>query len=198
MSDTASSSVSAVHAPRIDLFRDRLDGGVEHHVAQLHGGERIVATLGLHPVRTAPLRTLSRIGAATLPDTEGAYATMSADADASGEAGLTLATLAALALRRREADDLFWLAACPAPLVPDAIALGWRPVPRSADETACADTPLVLLVDDLEHLEAVGSPLAAVPPRPRSPRIAPALLLDALGLPACARACAGASRRDRA
>ncbi|HMS79185.1 MAG TPA: hypothetical protein PKC20_06575, partial [Burkholderiaceae bacterium] len=61
MSEAAPTSADAL---RIDVFRERLDAGVEHHVAQLHGDERIVATLRLEPVGTAPLRTLSRVGAA--------------------------------------------------------------------------------------------------------------------------------------
>jgi hypothetical protein len=180
MSDTA----PAVTDARIDLFRDRLDGGVEHHVAQLHGDERIVATLRLEPVLAAPLRTLAQIGAPVLPDTEGAFVTLSAEGDAAGHAGLTLATLGALASRRRDADDAFWLAGCPDALVQAAIELGWRALPRAPGTPPSSGTPLVLLVDDVAHLEAIDSPLAAIPPRATPRPIAPSVLLEALGLPA--------------
>ncbi|MCZ8102635.1 MAG: hypothetical protein O9972_32670, partial [Burkholderiales bacterium] len=78
---TQSVSPSDAKPPRIDVFRDRRDAGVEHHVAQLHGDERIVATLRLEPVRSAPLRTMARIGVSVLPEAEGAYATLGAEAD---------------------------------------------------------------------------------------------------------------------
>jgi hypothetical protein len=81
------------------VFRDRLDAAVELHVAQLHSDERIVATLRLDPVRSAPLGTMARIGVSVLPQAEGAYATLVAEADATGRVGLVLATPGALAAR---------------------------------------------------------------------------------------------------
>ncbi len=190
MSETASPA-SQVHAPRLDLFRDRLDGGVEHHVAQLHDAERIVASLRLEPVRTAPLRTLARIGASVLPQAEGAYASMAGDPDPAGRAGLVLATMAALANRRREADDAFWLAACPVALVPTAVGLGWRPLPNVNDPSVREAVPVVLVVDDAEHFAAIGSPLATVPSRGTPSPTPPRALLDALGVQTSA---AGAAR----
>jgi hypothetical protein len=147
-------------------------------------------------VRTAPLRTLSRIGVSVLPEAEGAYATLAADVDDAGRAGLELATLAALAARRRDADDAFWLAACPAPLVQVATALGWRLLPRAADAPARQASPAVLLLDDVAWLSLIGSPLAAIPPRAQPPRIAPQALREAFGLtaPEGAAARAGAAR----
>jgi hypothetical protein len=176
-------SETAVPTPRIDLFRYRLEGGVEHYVAHSHGEERIVATLRLEPVRTAPLRTLARIGASVLPDADGAYVSMTADSDPTGLAGLALATAAALASRRQACDDAFWLAACPPALEPAALELGWRALPSARDEPAARGAPVVLLVDDVGHFEAIGSPLAAIPSRGSPPPIAPQTLLDALELP---------------
>jgi hypothetical protein len=181
---TQSVPQSDASPPRIDVFRDRLDAGVEHHVAQLHGEERIVATLRLEPVRSAPLRTMARIGVSVLPEAEGAYATLVAEADAAGRAGLELATLAALAARRRDADDTFWLAACPAALAPVATALGWRLLPRAADAPAQQAAPAVLLLDDVAYFSLIGSPLAAIPPRSTPPAVQPQALRDAFGLPA--------------
>lgn len=181
MSEAAPTSADAL---RIDVFRERLDAGVEHHVAQLHGDERIVATLRLEPVRTAPLRTLSRIGVAVLPEAEGAYATIAADPDEAGRAGFELVTLSALATRRPDSDDTFWLAACPAGLGPLATSLGWRLLARLADAPADAPQPAVLLLDDVAYFALIGSPLAAIPPRGAPPQVAPASLRDAFGLPA--------------
>jgi hypothetical protein len=181
---TQSVSPSDANPLRIDVFRDRLEAGVEHHVAQIHGDERIVATLRLDPVRSAPLRTMARIGVSVLPEAEGAYATLVAEADAAGHAGLELATLAALAARRRDADDTFWLAACPAALVQRATALGWRLLPRAADAPAQQAVPAVLLLDDVEYFSLICSPLAAIPPRSTAPAVPPQVLRDAFGLPA--------------
>lgn len=175
-------SETAVPTPRIDLFRYRLDGDVEHYVAQSNGEERIVATLRLEPVRTAPLRTLARIGASVLPDAAGAYVSMSADPDPTGRAGLELATLTALASRRHACDDTFWLAACPPALSQAAHALGWRALPHAADAPVPRGEPVVLLVDDVGHFEAIGSPLAVIPPRGTPSRTPPQRLLDALDL----------------
>jgi hypothetical protein len=171
--------------PRLDCFRYLMDDGVEHHVAQLEGAERIVATLRLESVRTAPLAMLRRIGVTTLPDSDGAYVLCSADGDDAGLEGLALLTAAVLERRRREADDGFWLCACPLALVDAALALGWRRVPAASTAEADADTvPLVLLADDTAHFARLGSPLATLDGAPADPTPRWAELLEALGLPA--------------
>jgi hypothetical protein len=171
--------------PRLDCFRYLMDDGVEHHVAQLEGAERIVATLRLESVRTAPLAMLRRIGVTTLPDADGAYVLCSADGDDAGLEGLALLTAAVLERRRREADDGFWLCACPLALVDAALALGWRRVPAASTAEADADTvPLVLLADDTAHFARLGSPLATLDGAPADPTPRWAELLEALGLSA--------------
>ncbi len=174
-------------SPRLDCFRYLMDDGVEHHVAQLEGDERIVATLRLESVRTAPLAMMRRIGVTTLPDADGAYVLCSADGDDAGLEGLALLTAAVLERRRREADDGFWLGACPLALVDAALALGWRRVPAASTAAAEADAdtvPLVLLADDTAHFARLGSPLATLDGAPAEPTPRWAELLEALGLPA--------------
>ncbi len=173
--------------PRLDCFRYLMDGGVEQHVAQLEGDERIVATLRLESVRTAPLAMLRRIGVTTLPDSDGAYVLCSADGDEAGLEGLAVLTAAALEARRRDADDGFWLGACPLALVDAALALGWRRLPAAVTAETHADAdavPLVLLADDTAHFARLGSPLAALEGAPAEPTPRWTELLEALGLPA--------------
>jgi len=173
--------------PRLDCFRYLMDDGVEHHVAQLEGAERIVATLRLEPVRTAPLAMLRRIGVTTLPDADGAYVMCSADSDDAGLQGFALLTAAALERRRREADDGFWLAACPLALIDAALALGWRRVPAAVTTATRVDAdtvPLVLLVDDTAHFARLGSPLATLDGAPADTTPRWADLLEAFGVPA--------------
>jgi hypothetical protein len=173
--------------PRLDCFRYLMDDGVEHHVAQLEGAERIVATLRLEAARTAPLAMLRRIGVTTLPDADGAYVLYTADGDDLGLQGLALLTSAALERRRREANDSFWLSACPLALVDAALALGWRRVPAAVSAGARADAdsvPLVLLADDTAHFARLGSPLAMLHGAPADATPRWAGLLEAFGVPA--------------
>ena len=172
------------HSPIIlDVVRYRLDAGGEHYVAQQADGECIVATLRLDAVRTAPIAMLRRLGLNVLPDTDGAYAHLAAEPDAAGSAGLTEVLASAYAVRADDPDDGFWLAACPAALADIAAAIGWRILAR-VDASHQADVPMVLLLDELERFERIGSPLAqAAPDRPIQPaRLAS--LLENLELPA--------------
>ena len=170
----------------LDATRYRLDGGVEHHVAQLVGEERIVATLRIDPARAVPLRELKRLGARTLPDADGARVGLSADDDAAGRTGFALLVATALHARRAAEDDAWWLAACPPALVETALALGWERVP-GADDAGDGTVALALVLDDVERLAAIGSPLARVPARPATDAADPGARVhavrEALGLP---------------
>lgn len=162
----------------LDVYRYRLDAGGEHYVAQQADGERIVATLRLDVVRTAPIAMLRRLGLKVLPDTDGAYAHLAAEPDAAGIAGLAEVMATAYAVRADDPDDGFWLAACPAALTDIASAIGWRMIPQD-DAAGRADVPMVLLLDELERFERIDSPLArAAPDRPIRPERLAALLVS--------------------
>ncbi|MCZ8106266.1 MAG: hypothetical protein O9972_51345, partial [Burkholderiales bacterium] len=148
------------------------------------GDARRGAPLRRDRVLGAPGRPGARWGVWVRRGGEGAYATLVAEADVAGRAGLELATLAALATRRRDTDDTFWLAACSAALVPVATALGWRLLPRAAGAPAQQAAPAVLLLDDVAYFSLMGSRLAAIPPRSTPPAVPPQVLRDAFGLPA--------------
>jgi hypothetical protein len=167
---TQPSSVAA--DPPIDCFRYRIDPDIDHFVAQIADGERIVASLRLEPMRSAPIHTLHRVGAITLPRTDGAYAHLDAEAGASGDAGLAMATAAAWLIRHEGADDAFWLTGCPNALVGRALALGWRAVPAQHSVAVPGRTTLVLLLDDRAHFTAIGSPLAAMSSAQMGERVA--------------------------
>jgi hypothetical protein len=167
---TQPSSVAA--DPPIDCFRYRTDPDIEHFVAQIAEGEGIVASLRLEPMRSAPMHTLHRVGAITLPRTDGAYANLDAEEGASGDAGLAMATTAAWIVRREGADEAFWLTSCPNPLVDRALALGWRAVPAQHSVAVPGRTTLVLLLDDHTHFSSIGSPLAAIASAPMGERAA--------------------------
>lgn len=173
--------------PRLEALRYLLDGGVEHHVAQIEGEERIVATLRIESARTVPLRELRRLGARTLPDAEGARVGIAADDDEAGRAGFALLTAVALHARRTTTDDAWWLADCPPALRELALALGWVPMPAGPD--AAPDTvALVLATDDVAHFEAIGSPLAALPAGSPPDASRAESVREAFGLPASAAA----------
>jgi len=170
MSQTDLSFPQSGHAgePLLDCYRYTLEDGVEQFVAQTADGEAIVASMRLQPVREAPLAMLRRLGVGEVPSTDGSWAQFAAQPDEVGLAGLVELTLAACASRPRDAAEAFWLAACPDALRHTALALGWR---RLAEERAdTGRTPMVLLLDDTEHLRRIGSPLAdvleALEPRP--------------------------------
>ncbi|MFM1988951.1 MAG: hypothetical protein RJA99_1908 [Pseudomonadota bacterium] len=169
--------------PRLEALRYLLDGGVEHHVAQIEGEERIVATLRIEPARSVPLRELQRLGARTLPDAEGARVGIAADDDEAGRAGFALLTTVALHARRTSTEDAWWLAECPAALQEVALALGWIAIPAGPD-AAPGTLALVLPTADVAHLEAIGSPLAELPAGgpPDASRIE--TVREAFGLPA--------------
>lgn len=162
-----------------ECFRYRVDGDAELFVAHLADSERMVASLRLEPVSTAPLSTLRRLGARVLPDPEGAYAYLAADPDAIGLAGLAAVTTAAFHARRCEAGDGFWLAACPDGLLPALVGQGWRPLP-SGDARSAGPTAVVLLFDDTERFARLGSPLARVAAPARAARLG--AFLEAFGL----------------
>jgi hypothetical protein len=150
----------------LDCFCYRVDPDVEQFVAQVADGERIVASLRLEPMISAPIRTLRSVGATTLPRTDGAYANLDAEDGGSGTAGLALVTAAAWTARRRDADEAFWLAGCPNALLGRALALGWRAIPAQHAIHDPDRTTLVLLLDDRAHFVAIGSPLADVAATP--------------------------------
>jgi len=157
--------------PPLDCFRYRVDTDVEHFVAQIADGDRIVASLRLEPVISAPVRTLRSVGATTLPRTDGAYAGLAAEDGASGAAGLAAVTAAAWTARRQDADEAFWLAGCPNVLLSRALALGWRALPAQHAIADPTRTTLVLLLDDRAHFAAIGSPLAAMAATPVGERL---------------------------
>jgi hypothetical protein len=178
--------------PVLDCYRDVLDGGAEHYVAQLSGTERIVATLRIEPARGVPLSALRRAGVPAVPDDAGAVVRLAADVGDEGTAGLARVSGEALLARRLEADDGFWLTACPESLAPIAEALGWRFLSPAASgrPVSGATRPMVLLLDDVARFEQLGSPLAAAAREgvPSAARLE--LLLDALGLDEAATATA--------
>lgn len=154
--------------PLLDCFRYTLGDGIEQFVAQTADAETIVASMRLQPVREAPLAMLRRLGVGEIPSTDGSWAQFSAQPDTVGRAALIELTVVACASRPRDPAEAFWLAACPDELLDTVLALGWRTL---ADEGAEAGrTPVVLLLDDTEHLRRIGSPLAdvleALEPRP--------------------------------
>jgi hypothetical protein len=166
--DPSSAPASGTGEPALDCFRYTLDDGVEQFVAQEAEGEAILASMRLQPVREAPLAMLRRLGVGEVPSTDGSWAQFAARPDAVGLAALAELTVSAVASRPRDPAEAFWLASCPDALLPTASALGWRPLAEAGDE---ADrTPVVLLLDDAEHLRRIGSPLAdvlaALEPRP--------------------------------
>jgi hypothetical protein len=180
----------------VDCYRHRLDDGVEHYVAHLHDTERIVASLRIEPVRTAPVRRMREVGAPALPDDAGAYLHACADDDEAGAFALRLLMSAALAVRRRDAGDAFWLAGFEQPLDETARGLGWRDL-HGAPRDARGRVPMVMLLDDAERLERIGSPLASAA-RAAGPDAARlAMLVDAFGLPADAIPGAEARRAVR-
>jgi hypothetical protein len=145
-------------APALDCFRYGMDRGIEHFVGPLADDGRIVATLRLEPVASAPLGMMRRVGAAALPSPDGAYATLASDPDALGVECLAMVTAAALSTRRGERNEAFWLAGMPDTLLAAAHAQGWRAV--APEQATASVTPMVLLLDDVVHLERIGSPLA--------------------------------------
>jgi len=147
-------------APALDCFRYGMDRGVEHFVGQLADDGRIVATLRLEPVATAPLGMMRHVGAAALPSPDGAYATLASDPDALGTECLAMVTAAALSTRRGERSEAFWLAGVPDTMLEAARAQGWRAVAPAHPQATAGVTPMVLLLDDIVHLERIGSPLA--------------------------------------
>jgi hypothetical protein len=151
----------------------RVDAGVELYVAQPYGTERLVASLRIEPVRTASRHSIERLGAAWLPDLDGALVLFSADDDPRGHAALV--ELLELACRHRghEPDEAAWIGRCPRALLPGLLAQGWREWPDTGGEPADA-VPVTLLLDDHPHLADLGSPLAdALAGRaPRPDRIA--------------------------
>ncbi|MEI7444873.1 MAG: hypothetical protein WCK28_08295 [Burkholderiales bacterium] len=173
---------ATVTGPRLEALRYTLDGGVEHHVAQLEGEERIVATLRIEPARSVPLRELQRLGVRTLPDAEGARVGIAADDDVAGRAGFVLLTAVALHTRRASPDDAWWIAECPAALRDTARALGWISIPAGPD--AAPDTQAILLpTDDIAHLAAIGSPLAGLPFAEHADPARAEAVREAFGLP---------------
>jgi uncharacterized protein (TIGR03382 family) len=150
----------------LDCFCYRVDPDVVHFVAQVADGARIVASLRLEPMISAPIRTLHSVGATTLPRTDGACAIPEAEDGGSGTAGLAVVTAAAWTVRRRDADEAFWLAGCPNTLLARALALGWRAIPAQHAIHDPNRTTLVLLLDDRAHFVAIGSPLADVAAAP--------------------------------
>jgi len=154
--------------PGLDCFRYTLDDGVEQFVAQAADGEAILASMRLQPVREAPLAMLRRLGVGEVPSTDGSWAQFAARHDDAGHAALVELTVSAFASRPRDPSEAFWLAACPDALLSTASAIGWRTLSDPGAEAG--RTPVVLLLDDAEHLRRIGSPLAdvleAMPPRP--------------------------------
>jgi hypothetical protein len=162
--------VAGATAPALDCFRYGMDRGVEHFVGQLADDGTIVATLRLEPVATAAIGTMRRIGAAALPSPDGAYASLAADPGALGAESLAMVTAAALSTRRGERSEAFWLAGVPDALREAAGVQGWRELTTVHPQAPAGVTPMVLLLDDIGHLERIGSPLAdavrALHPRP--------------------------------
>jgi hypothetical protein len=137
-------------------------------VAQVADSEAIVASMRLQPVREAPLAMLRRLGVGEVPSTDGSWAQFSAQPDGVGRTALVELTVSAFASRPRDPSEAFWLASCPEALLPTALAIGWRALGDTGAEGG--RTPIVLLLDDAEHLRRIGSPLAdvldAMEPRP--------------------------------
>lgn len=181
--DPADPADPTAGGPRLEALRYLLEGGVEHHVAQIEGDERIVATLRIEPARTVPLRELQRLGAHTLPDADGARVGISADDDEIGHAGFVLLTAVALHARRAAADDAWWLAECPPALRDTALALGWVGIPAGPD-AAPGTLAMVMATDDIAHLEAIGSPLARLPLAGPTDVARAEAVREAFGLPA--------------
>lgn len=152
----------------LDCFRYTLDDGVEQFVAQEADGDAILASMRLQPVREAPLAMLRRLGVEQVPSTDGSWAQFAAQPQDAGQAALVELTVSALASRPRDPSEAFWLAACPDALLPTVLAIGWRTLADAGSEAG--RTAVVLLLDDVEHLRRIGSPLAdvleAMPPRP--------------------------------
>jgi hypothetical protein len=165
--------------PVFECYRYRVDGDVELHVAHLADSERMVASLRLEPVATAPLRTLRHIGARVLPGADGAYVHLAADPDEVGAAGLAAVVASAMIARRHEADDAFWIAACPAALLHVVLAHGWRALSIGPADPA-RTSPVALLLDDRERFARLRSPLACATAQARPGRLG--TLLEAFGL----------------
>jgi len=166
--DRSAPHIGGPAEPLLDCFRYTLDDGVEQFIAQIADGETIVASMRLQPVREAPLAMLRRLGVGEVPSTDGSWAQFAAQPDALGLTGLAELTVAACASRPRDPAEAFWLAACPDALLSTALALGWRTLADAGSDAG--RTPVVLLLDDAEHLRRIGSPLAdvleAFEPRP--------------------------------
>jgi len=147
----------------------RLDPDVEVYVAQAIGSERMAASLRIEPVRGASRRAIERLGAAWLPDLDGALVQFFADDDPAGHAAILALLARACAQRSQERDEAAWIGRCPTALRPTLRALGWRDWPP-AGEAAVPSDPMVLLLDDPALLVASSSPLAHAltgrPPRP--------------------------------
>jgi len=138
----------------------RLDDDVDLYLSEAPESERLVASLRIEPMRLARLKALVDTGAAWLPDVDGALVHLAADADGEGEAALVDLLCTACEERSARLDEPAWLARCEPGLLPLLRTLGWRDWPSTPAHAADPALPMVLVLDDLEYLERLRSPLA--------------------------------------
>lgn len=138
----------------------RLDDDVDLYLCESPAHERLVASLRIEPIRLARLKALVGTGAAWLPDVDGALVQLAADPDAAGEAALIDLLRAACEERAARLDEPAWLARCEPGLLPLLRTLGWRDWPSAPEHAADPALPMVLVLDDLEYLRRLRSPLA--------------------------------------
>lgn len=145
----------------LELVLYRLDDDVDLYLSEAPASERMIASLRIEPMRVARLRTLERTGAAWLPDVDGALVHVAAESDARGTAALVELLCAACGDRAARLDEPAWLTRCPWTLVPLLRSLGWRDWPATEQAARGPDVPMVLVLDDVEQLRRIDSPLAA-------------------------------------